>query len=200
MSERKAKEIVLGDELGDIAITANGALIEIRADGSLQVHTKGGVAASTKSDVDVYTDGAVHTHPAVNDDGRPAANADPRPGDKMADGTIYAGISPDTNKPMYATPADAQLTYTFNQAQKYAAQLDANGHKDWRVPTKRELGVLFNNRTAICGFDVTGSLPARWYWSSSQSNFTTAWAQRFSDGHQFFNFGKDGASSLRCVR
>src|SRR4051812_25965700 len=26
------------------------------------------------------------------------------PGDKMPDGTVYAGVSPDTRKPMYTTP------------------------------------------------------------------------------------------------
>src|SRR5258708_5641271 len=55
------------------------------------------------------------------------------------DGTVYAGVSPDTGKDMYATPADAPLTYTFNQAMEYAARLDAHGHQDWRVPTKDEL-------------------------------------------------------------
>ena len=64
---------------------------------------------------------------------------EPKVGDKMPDGTVLAGISPDTNKPMYATPADASLMMTFNEATEYAAKLDAHGHKDWRVPTKAEL-------------------------------------------------------------
>ena len=55
--------------------------------------------------------------------------AEPKIGDRMPDGTIFAGISPDTNKPMYATPADASLTMTFNNAQKFAAKLDAHGHQ-----------------------------------------------------------------------
>src|ERR1039458_3358697 len=70
---------------------------------------------------------------------------EPKVGDKMPDGTVLAGISPDPNKPMYATPADASLTMTFNEAQEYAAKLDAHGYKDWRVPTKAELNELFNN-------------------------------------------------------
>src|SRR5271163_4912245 len=90
---------------------------------------------------------------------------EPKVGDKMRDGTVLAGISPDTNKPMYATPADASLTMTFNEATEYAAKLDAHGHKDWRVPTKAELNVLFNNRAAIGGFDISGSTPAGRYWS-----------------------------------
>src|SRR5437879_2624483 len=100
----------------------------------------------------------------------------------MPDGTIYVGISPDTNKPMYAALADPSLTMTFNQAQEYAANLDAHGHQDWRVPTKAELNVLFNNLAAIGGFNLTGAYPGSWYWSASRYDGWTAWAQRFSDG------------------
>jgi len=73
---------------------------------------------------------------------------EPKVGDKMPDGTVLAGISPDTNQPMYAMPADASLTMTSNEAKEYAAKLDAHVHKDWRVPTKAELNVLFNNRSS----------------------------------------------------
>ena len=127
------------------------------------------------------------------------APASPSPGDKMPDGTVFAGISPDTNKPMYATPADASLTMMFNDAQKYAAQLDAHGHKDWHVPTKAELNVLFNNRAAIGGFNVTGSYPAGWYWSASPNGLWNAWVQRLSEGCQS-NFTKDSHSAVRLIR
>jgi len=126
-------------------------------------------------------------------------NQAPAPGDKMPDGTVFAGISPDTNKPMYVTPADASLTMTFNEAQKYATQLDAHGHKDWHVPTKAELNVLFNNRAAIGGFNVTGSLPAGWYWSASPYYLWVAWGQWFSDGLQY-GTNKGNHSSVRPVR
>jgi len=126
-------------------------------------------------------------------------NQAPAPGDKMPDGTVFAGISPDTNKPMYVTPADASLTMTFNEAQKYATQLDAHGHKDWHVPTKAELNVLFNNRAAIGGFNVTGSLPAGWYWSASPYYLWVAWGQWFSDGSQSSHY-KANHSAVRYVR
>jgi len=122
-----------------------------------------------------------------------------KPGDRMEDGTVYAGTSPDTGKAMYATPADSPLTMTFNRAREYASKLDAHGHQDWRVPTKSELNVLFQNRAAIGGFDTTDSFPDGWYWSSSPFYNLVAWAQRFSDGSQYYSF-KDFDSSLRCVR
>ena len=126
-------------------------------------------------------------------------NQAPAPGDKMADGTVFAGISPDTNKPMYATPADASLTMKFNEAQEYAAKLDAHGYKDWRIPTKAELNVLFNSRAAIGGFNVSGSNPAGWYWSASSYDGWDAWGQRFSDGDQYY-YDKGDHSAVRCVR
>jgi hypothetical protein len=120
-------------------------------------------------------------------------------GEVMPDGTIYAGVSPETGKAMFTTAADAPATCTFNEAQDYAAKLDAHGHRDWRVPTKDELNVLFSNRTVIGGFDESCSYPGGWYRSSSQFSNLFAWGQRFSDGCQTNSY-KDGGSSLRCVR
>jgi hypothetical protein len=112
-------------------------------------------------------------------------------GDKMPDGTIFAGISPDTKKPMYATPADAPLAMRFNEACEYARNLVAYGHKDWHVPTRAELNVLFNNRAKIGGFTTTHSKPSPlgrggekhpgWYWTNSPGR-DWSHAQRFSDG------------------
>jgi hypothetical protein len=190
-SGSKAKEIALGDELGDIAVKANGVRVEI--------HTDGSVVAYTTGDVDAYTSGAVHVHPALNDDAKVTAKAEPKPGDRMADGTVYAGISPDTGKAMYATPKDAPLTMKWKAAMEYAAKLDAHGHKDWHAPTKGELNVLYNNRATIGGFDESGSIPAGWYWSSLPSYYGFVWDQRFSDGFQG-NGSNNVVSSLRCVR
>ena len=179
----KAREISLGEDFGDVAVKVNGVRVEVHTDGSILA----------------YTNGNVKVCPVANDDGKAAASAEPKIGDEMPDGAVYAGISPDTGKAMYTTPADAPLTYTFNQAQKYAEKLDAHGHKDWRAPTKAELNVLFKNRAAIGGFNESGSYPAGWYWSSSQNHDFIAWGQRFSDGYQGYN-SKYNDSSLRCVR
>jgi hypothetical protein len=151
MSGGFAKEIFLGNGFGEVAVKVNGATVEVHADGSVAAHTSG--------EVDAYTNASVRVHPA--DEQRPSESSVlpfPKPGDWMQDGTIYAGISPDTGRPMYTTPADAPLTYSFNQARHYASRLDAHGHLDWRVPTKVELNVLFNSRGAIGGFS------GHWHW------------------------------------
>jgi hypothetical protein len=122
-----------------------------------------------------------------------------KPGDRREDGTVYAGTSPGTGKAMYATPKDASMVCDFNQAAEYANNLDAHGHLDWRVPTKGELNVLFQNRAAIGGFNETGSHPGGWYRSSTPKSNSLAWVQRFSDGDQYSS-DKSNDSSLRCVR
>jgi hypothetical protein len=120
-------------------------------------------------------------------------------GTKMPDGTIYAGISPDSGRAMYAALADAPLKMMFNEGTAYAATLDVHGHKDWRLPTRAELKVLFKNRAAIGGFDTSGFGPAGWYRSSSEIDSWFAWEQRFSDGAPF-NYDKGVQSAVRPVR
>ena len=121
-------------------------------------------------------------------------------GDRMPDGTIFAGISPDSHQPMYTTPADAPLTFTFNEARNYAVNLNAHGHQDWRVPTKAELNVLWENceKGALTGtFNQTD--PDVWYWSSTEFDEDNAASQVFKNGdrHLLLKFYD---LSLRCVR
>jgi hypothetical protein len=144
------------------------------------------------------------TPPNITKRGISTGHGEPEIGDKMPDGTVLAGISPDTNKPMYAASADASLRMTFNDAQQYFAQLNAHGHKDWRIPTKAELNVLFENREkgALKGtFNSTASDDASYYWSAALGKGSRAWIQQFSDGHHYYdNFEWYGKCSVRCVR
>ena len=177
------KEISLGDGFGDVAVKVNGTRIEVHTDGS----------------IDVYPPSSVRVHPAANDSAAKAKTA-PEIGDEMEDGTILAGYY--EGKPLYAMPKDAPGTYTFNEAAKYAKNIDAHGHHDFRAPSKGELDVLYENRDKgkLKGtFNETGSDPAGWYWSSSPFNYFSAWAQRFSDGRQYV-YPRLIDSSLRCVR
>jgi hypothetical protein len=131
---------------------------------------------------------------------RPPTPAVPHIGDRMPDGTVYAGISPDTNKPMFTTPADAPLRMGWKKAMRYAANRDAYGHNDWRVPTISELNMIFNNRAVIGGFNLTGSSSAGWYWSSTKFGRWGAWDQRFSNGEQIADVLRPIPASVRCVR
>jgi hypothetical protein len=87
----------------------------------------------TKGNVVGYTNGAVIQETPFSMDGFRSVDestvAELKSGDKVADGTIYAGISPDTGKAMYTTSDDSEswtilggrrVTYTFNEAAEYA--------------------------------------------------------------------------------
>lgn len=159
----------------------NGVTIEQQANWHLVISTPGTVQASFIT--------------ATNDSS--PENRAPKPGDRMRDGTVYAVVSPDTHRPMYTMPRDAPLRFSFNEAAEYARYLNAEkylGRDDWRVPTKDELNVLFNNREAIGGFEDAG-----WYWSSTKGDYYDALTQHFSDGTECWN-SKYLDSSLRCVR
>tara|TARA_R110001592_G_scaffold80028_5_gene238791 strand:+ start:447 stop:773 length:327 start_codon:yes stop_codon:yes gene_type:complete len=64
----------------------------------------------------------------------------------------------------------------------------------WRLPTKDELNMLYENKEEIGGF------VNNYYWSSTENDNNNAWKQSFNDGYQnfpskFFNF-----NSVRSVR
>ncbi|MFD0980332.1 hypothetical protein [Tropicimonas aquimaris] len=71
---------------------------------------------------------------------------------------------------------------------------------EWYLPAQEELNVLYVNRSAIGGFNESGSLPAGYYWSSTEYANSHARHQRFNDGSVFTHPPKDTALSVRCVR
>lgn len=62
----------------------------------------------------------------------------PKIGDTVADGTVYAGISPDTGTKMYTLPADGPRIYTFDEAGEYARR--ANARKEFCPVTGTKKG------------------------------------------------------------
>jgi hypothetical protein len=169
--------ISLSEGFGAVVVQGDKIRVEISPEGHINVRTPGRVTNSAATNVSALDVGAI-----------------------MPDGSIYAGVSLDTGKPMFATPKDAPRICTFNEAEEYASELDAHGRQDWRVPTRSELKVLFQNRAAIGGFDETGHIDTGCYWSSSGYFFNLgAWVQRFSDGRQG-DFIRSATAALRCVR
>jgi hypothetical protein len=117
----------------------------------------------------------------------------PKPGDRMADGTVYVGISPTDGRPLYAMPYDLTELYTWAGAKTAAAEQTFAGHADWRVPTQKEMNMLYRARDAVGGFQCD------WYWSSTEFDYSDAWAQVFSNGTQA-NVSKNNFFRVRCVR
>lgn len=132
-----------------------------------------------------------------------AATKTPRLGARMPDGTIYAGISPDTKQPMYAAPDDGAYM-TFQQAQKYAAELTVGDKKDFRLPTVREMNVIFQNRDkgALKGtFNMEAKRSSSWYWYTRKRHYDDLGesAQHITDGLRVAA-AEGNRLSVRCVR
>ena len=68
---------------------------------------------------------------------------------------------------------------------------------DWFLPSKDELNLLYQNLGKRVLLSNTTN--DNWYWSSSQSDNTNAWFQRFSSGYQSYS-SKIVAFSVRAVR
>lgn len=113
---------------------------------------------------------------------------------KMRDGTICAGRSPDTGEPMYTTLRDERLTCTFNEALERATNLKM------RIPSERELAALLQNSASIGGFSGgNGWNPSGCYWSRQEDDSLHAQAQCIYDGSRRSAL-KDENLSLRLVR
>lgn len=85
--------------------------------------------------------------------------------------------------------------YGANELLNNAAYHDINGakFKDWRLPTKRELNLMYVQRASIGGFTLDN------YWSSMEYNPSVAWRQYFYNGIQN-SLDKSYTVSVRAVR
>ena len=72
----------------------------------------------------------------------------------------------------------------WGEAKKVADGYRGGGFSDWRLPTKEELNLVYQNlrKPGI----ITGN---DWHWSSSQSSNYDHWAQSFGGGGQVYNYG-----------
>ena len=74
--------------------------------------------------------------------------------------------------------------HQWAEAEKVAEGYRGGVFSDWRLPTKEELNLVYQNLRKPGIITGTGD---DWHWSSSQYHSTIAWAQRFGDGGQVPN-------------
>ena len=82
-----------------------------------------------------------------------------------------------------------------NRAAEICTGLNINDFTDWFIPSKDELDLIYKNLKQ----KGLGGFKNNWYWSSSQRINTSAWSQRFNDGHQDYHT-KNITRSVRAVR
>jgi hypothetical protein len=78
---------------------------------------------------------------------------------------------------------------TWNEAKEACADL-GNG---WRLPTKDELNLIYENKDVVGGFDDN------FYWSSTELGSNSAWGQNFGNGYQYYYY-KSYTNYVRAVR
>lgn len=117
--------------------------------------------------------------------------------DGSRDWTVVTGLASVTNGETNTArlAAIAISGYSFNAAE-YCENLESHGHKDWYLPARDELAILFNNKAAIGGFFTDANAE---YWSSTEYSNIFAWAHNFSTGFQN-GAVKDNFLRVRCIR
>jgi hypothetical protein len=146
-------------------VVLNGITIEQTKDGALTIKTPG------------FSNFSVTSKTAF-DEGLKTESNPLRIGDKMADGTVYAGLTVDGQQQIFAMPADLSILMTFNDAVKAVKKLNDDktfGYNDWEIPTLEALRVLQKNRNKGALKGSFKTLEERgdfgysdWYWSSSE--------------------------------
>jgi len=76
---------------------------------------------------------------------------------------------------------------------KDAATAFVEGFSDWFLPNREQLHKLYINRSAAAGMAATV------YWSSSEGDADSAWAENFASGEQLVGSKMNG-SRVRAVR
>ncbi|QTL03494.1 hypothetical protein J5J86_22650 [Aquabacter sp. L1I39] len=119
---------------------------------------------------------------------------------RLADGTVFAGRSPDTGAVLHTRPDD-ESPHPVDFCLIRGCDIDAlarrarwNGYQDWRIPSPAELQMMYLDRDLIRGFG------GDWYWTSGLTSPATRVALRFSDGLRHAYFLERAKARLRLVR
>lgn len=78
-------------------------------------------------------------------------------------------------------------------AAEIADSYSLNGYDDWFLPSKDELGLLYQQK------DVVGNFADNYYWSSTESGSGSAWSQHFFNGYWHAS-NKSDLDRVRAVR
>jgi hypothetical protein len=93
-----------------------------------------------------------------------------------------------------AAPASAEFEATWDDAMERCRTMSIKGLTGWRLPDKDELNLIYVNMQDYRSFR------SKRYWSSSEYDSSSAWAQRFGDGSQANSYSKSSRLYVRAIR
>lgn len=114
-------------------------------------------------------------------------------GSYIVTGAAGTGIGTGFSNSVAIVASQGESTaYAARLARAYAG----GGRTDWYLPSLDELAKLYENRAAIGGFFFA------WYWTSSEFDLNTAWAQSFNPDFSGFQscLDKEEQHYVRAVR
>ena len=127
----------------------------------------------------------------------PQALTPPAPGDYWpGQGGIYVGVARgEPGQPPYhliLAEAAPETKFNWQAGLDFAKTIEADGHKDFSVPTRYESALLYAN--------VSDKIDNRyWYWTGTQYSEYLAYGQYFDNGFQSY-FNKKYEGRCRFVR
>ena len=92
-----------------------------------------------------------------------------------------------------------QGRHTWEEAKGICHELEINGYNDWRLPSKKELNLMYENlyKKSIGGIYAS----AYWCFTSGDTNYDDAMLLSFSDGSWYMGEGNKGNDwSVHAVR
>lgn len=95
------------------------------------------------------------------------------------------------------TVGTTDWTTAYNQCKSYNGE--GGGAGQWRLPTQRELMMIWILHPQLIGKGSFTAFDANYYWSASEYTATYAWGVSFSSGY-VTNYGKTTSRFVRCVR
>ena len=104
-----------------------------------------------------------------------------------------SAVHPEIGKGIENTSAIVNVNGNGSYAASLCDQLVLQGYSDWFLPSKNELGLLYQQRNEIGGFMED------FYWSSSEYDSLNAWYLYFPYGPQYFT-KKDSTARVRAIR
>jgi hypothetical protein len=91
-------------------------------------------------------------------------------------------------------PDDKEGIFAARICAEYRVTEGGNIYKDWYLPSKFELDLLYQQRKIVGGFTHDN------YWSSNEYQYNSIWVQNFGNGQQRISNSESYANAARAIR
>jgi hypothetical protein len=89
---------------------------------------------------------------------------------------------------------DAKGMFAARICAEYSVTEKGNVYKDWYLPSKFELDLLYQQRKIVGGFTYDN------YWSSNEYQFNSIWVQNFGNGQHRISNSESYGNAVRAIR